>query len=149
MMKGMRVRSLAQSGQLFFDQRAVVALMAAIGDAFARGDSLKEQRAAERLGMPIAAVNQVAKNLEEAGLIHRVGGEADDPGYALSRPASSIHVRDILDLADGLTLNVSSESVGTEKATHTLDRIRAAEREAAAEVTLADLCPAGQSPSTS
>jgi len=149
MMKGMRFRSLAQSGQMFFDQRAVIALMAAIGDAFARGDSLKEQRAAERLGMPIAAVNQVAQSLEKAGLIHRVGGEDDDPGYALSRPASSIHVRDILDLADGLTLNVSSESVATEKATQTLDRIRAAEREAAGEVTLADLCPDAQSPSAS
>jgi len=140
MMNGLRFKSLAQSKQMFFDQRAIIAFMAAVGDAFSRGETLKQERAAEHLGMPVAAVGQVANQLESAGLIHRMDTESDNVAYTLSKPSQDIKVRDILDLADELTLNTRVKAIGSEQATQTLDRIRSAERDAAAEVTLADLC---------
>jgi len=140
MMHGLRFKSLAQHKQLFFDQRAVIGLMAAVGDAFSQGQILKEEKAAEHLGMPVSAVNQVANRLEAAGLIHRIDPEEANPGYALSKPSESIRLRDILDLADELTLNTRLANVGSDHATQTIERIRTAQRNAAAEVTLADLC---------
>lgn len=119
------------------DPTWMLPLLLLIRDAFRRGESLDQEELAERLQLPSVILQSMLQRLEAHGWVARLAAADDrDESYTLARPDSSIGVRDILHFAHELPEEFS------DPAWRTLEVFRAAQCDAAGDLTLADLPPA-------
>ncbi|HXD91504.1 MAG TPA: YhjD/YihY/BrkB family envelope integrity protein [Candidatus Binataceae bacterium] len=103
------------------------------------GGSCAAQSLAAELGVPAIAMRPVLDTLEGAGLIHEVGAEsgarAKDRGIFLSRDAAAISLAEVIDCFEQ-----SAEAIeGDEQIGALLERLRLAQVQAVASMTVKDL----------
>ncbi|MEM8758437.1 MAG: YhjD/YihY/BrkB family envelope integrity protein [Planctomycetota bacterium] len=115
------------------DPASSVAIVAAIGERFEKGKATSADRLADRLGLPASAVAAMLEKLSDVGVLHRVDG--GDERFALAVPADRVLVRDVLAAAQSLAAGRLDHG----PAAGAMRRLRAAEREAVGETTLAQL----------
>jgi len=121
------------------DASAVVAVMQSISERFKMGQPSTLPQIVEDTECPERAVEAMIDALTSAQLIHAVArneSEAEDPRWALSRPAESIQLEDIVRIGQQLVATGARED---RQAWKILDRIREAQRNAVAQLTLAEL----------
>ena len=125
----------AQEDQLV-DARALVPIMASIGDGFARGQPLSAHEIGAQLGLPDRLVHRVLDHLLEENLLHRVmGSDQALSRFTLARPPEQITVQRLLDT--GTRLTVSKLTAGRVPGASTLQRLNEAVAHAAGDTTLA------------
>lgn len=116
------------------DPASILPLLATIGRDFARGRATKADRLADDLDLPAAAADAMLDALVGAGLVHPIDG--DDGRFSLAKPADTIPVPEVLRLAHRMS---SVNGNGLDALRRGVERIRAAQIESAAGMTLADL----------
>lgn len=118
------------------DARALVPIMACIGDGFAHGQPLTAHEVGVTLGLPDRLVHRVLDRLLEENLLHRVGG-ADQASLrvTLARPPEQITVQRLLET--GTRLTVSKLTAASVPGASTLQRLNEAVAHAAGDTTLA------------
>jgi len=142
-LKGTRRRELQQKQQqkIVGDPGWIIPVMVEIARAFREGQTLDTQQIAERLGLPLLAVNRLAEALVEQHLLNRTIRHNDDsPDLALAKPPNVIRIADLLQLGDELrfTQRVRRQN----KSWDYLERLSQQQRDNAGEMTLEDLVPA-------
>lgn len=132
---GRRVTILRLSANLrprasFVDPAYAVAVAGEVGKAFARGESLTAEQAAERLGLTDEAARELLARLAEDRLLLAVqtAGAALER-YVLARPAEAIPLDAVL---------ASGFAVAGESAAPAVEALRAAQLKSVREKTLAD-----------
>ncbi len=111
-------------------------IMTEVAHAFAAGEPIDNQELAERLGLSSRVTLEMVVKLIEAKMLLRVStGAGDENSLTLAKPADKIHVSEILALAH------RSRPTSNHPAWRALANLKRAEREAAADKTLADLIP--------
>lgn len=101
---------------------------------FAAGRSVDHQSLADRVGLSPRIVHEMTTKLIDAGLLRKVTASAgEEETLTLARPAESIDVREILELAH------QTRPTSDHPAWRTLENLKRAERDAAEGKTLADL----------
>lgn len=109
-------------------------IMSEVASEFAAGRSLDHQDLADKIGLSPRIVHQMTTKLIEAGLLRKVtASAAEEETLTLARPAETIDVREILELAH------QTRPTSDHPAWKSLENLKRAEREAAAGKTLADL----------
>lgn len=114
----------------------LVPVMIRMARLFSEGHIAAASELGDQLGLPGSAAGRLLAWLEKRDLVHRVH-RADDEGYALARPADTIAVRHLIDLAGELGRARGTAAGGREW--DYLGRLSAAMKDAAGEATLADL----------
>ena len=90
-------RNLEASRDTLVESHSVLAVAAALGRAFDRGEAVSVNDLTRRVRLPGHAVERLIQALKEAGLIHPEESGDDGPGdFRLSRPAEAIEAIDIL-----------------------------------------------------
>ncbi|MGV3486958.1 MAG: YihY/virulence factor BrkB family protein [Planctomycetaceae bacterium] len=112
----------------------MVPIMTEVAKEFANGRAIELQEIVERLQLPGTIVHPMLTKLEHAGLLRRVVEPAcRDDQVTLAKPAGSIHVADILNIA-----HRRPEGMGDARWI-LLDQLNIAQIQAAGNKTLADL----------
>ena len=105
-----------------------------VGRKFQTGQTVTPQDVADQLGLTSRVVQHFARPLIEHKIIRRVASSAgEEDSLCLARPAETIAVADVLNLAH-VELPRSPQAVW-----QTLRKLKQAEREAAGQTTLAEL----------
>lgn len=118
------------------DARAVVPIMACVGDAFTRGEPLTAHEVGVQLGLHDRLVHRVLDHLLQENLLHRVmDGDQAYPRFTLARPPEQITVQRMLD--SGTRMTVSKLTAGRVPGASTLQRLNQAVADAAGNTTLA------------
>ena len=103
-MHGRRFKHLRykQMQEMVIDPTWLIPLATHIHSAFERGETVDVDQLSRRLNLPIRTVRKLLDALQEARLVHRIDGGADEEQitYALARPASNITVADLLNVAE-------------------------------------------------
>jgi hypothetical protein len=98
-----------------------------------RGCPTSQQDLVESLQLPGPVTHSMIQRLEKAGWVLRLAcSDESDESYSLARPPESIRLRDVLELAHTLPDGLQG---GPWKS---LERLHAAQLQAAGETTLAD-----------
>lgn len=119
------------------DPRWLIPMIAQIGQAFLRGVTTDRQTLADALGLPRHAINALAVQLEEAGLIYQVqGGKRQPSGYALARPPEKISIGQLIELGGCLR---GQPIASLAPAFALLDDLNTAQQQAVTHRTLASL----------
>jgi len=102
------------------------------------GGVIGEDDLADGLDLPRRSVAQLVTHLEQAGLIHRVQSETGDVGgLTLALPPGQILMAQLVELAHGLTVRNCAQ--GQDSAWSIVEKWASAQRQAAGDMTLADL----------
>ena len=137
-----RAKTLAQPmsdyGPTLVDPAAALVVLTAIARGFDSGKTLDAPAISAATSLPDPVVRMVVAKLTEKGLLHRIGGGADEaePLYALARSPSAIRVSEILELG--------YELAGTTGSDEAISRLHRAQIESVADQTLASLAGLGQ-----
>jgi membrane protein len=114
-------------------------IMSEVASAFAAGQSLGHQEMSEKIGLSPTIVHQMTSKLIEAKLLRRVTASAgEEETLTLARPAESIDVREILEIAH------RTRPTSDHPAWKSLENLKRAERDASIGKTLADLAEIGE-----
>ncbi|QDT12841.1 YhjD/YihY/BrkB family envelope integrity protein [Planctomycetes bacterium K23_9] len=109
-------------------------IMTEVSEAFRQGKSIDYQEIADCLGLSGRIVHEMTHRLIDAGLLRRVSsGAGEEDALTLGRPAESISVSEILQLAH------QSRPSSDHPAWKTLADLKDAQRAAANEKTLAEV----------
>ncbi|SMP63323.1 membrane protein [Neorhodopirellula lusitana] len=138
-MRGRRLRrSLDVREAACGDPDWMLPIMTEVATAFREGRSLGRQELADRLGLASRVVHEMENQLIESGCLRRVSGSAGEEDLlTLARPAETIAIRDVLELAH------RSRVTNDHHAWRTLADLKQAERDAAGDRTLADVLGGG------
>ncbi len=139
-MKGRRFKHLQhkQAGELMIDSTWLLPLIAQIGRRFDEGKPATLDELANMMDLPARAIQRMCGALENAGLIHKVGGEDNKSvGYTLAQPADQITAARVLDVGENLL--PESASVGAESAWAMVDRVKSQWHDDAKGTTLEQL----------
>lgn len=124
--------------QRLFDTRAVVPIMASVGEAFHQGVTLTPQDVGHRLELSDRLVSRVMDFLHEEKLLHRVMDPDESyPRFTLARPPEQIPVSRLLET--GTRLTVAKLTTGEFPGAATIRRLNEAVATAAGDTTLADV----------
>ena len=139
----LRVRPKEETSSAVTPPAAILAVAAALGRAFDRGESLAISQLTSTTGLPARAIEQFTGSLCRAHLAHQLEGDDDGPGeFSLARPAEAISLQALLGVGRDIT---PLSSLSTEPATTSLfSRLSDAEDQATHRQTLRDLI--GQPP---
>jgi membrane protein len=134
-MGGRRLEELEERRHEFamVDPTVVALVMRLVAQRFAAGDATTLEQIAETLDLPQGVVERLLNRLAQEGFIHRLS--EPDGGIALSRPAESIPLGQLLDVAH----EMAHRDIGDGAATALRERLRTAQREAAGDYQLASL----------
>lgn len=116
------------------DPGAVVALAAFVAERFREGQPAEVDAAAKATGLPAATAGDLLDRMADAGLIHALPDDASV--LTLSRPAGTIHLKDLIAIGRAATLPGDDEPHPWSAAWR---RIRGAQDDAVANQTLADV----------
>lgn len=142
----MPARDLAEQEQMgaeerLFDARAVVPIMAVVGEAFAKGDAATPSHVGKALGLSDRMVARVMDKLHEEKLLHRVmDPEEVYPRFTLALPPEQITVKRLLET--GTRLTVSKLTAGKVPGASMVRRLNEAVAGAAGDTTLASVIAA-------
>lgn len=117
------------------DAALVVGVAGAVASGFREGRPVELEGLSQTLGLPRSLVGRLLLALEEAQIVLRVE-ESEGVAWSLARPAETIAIRDLLAAAEHHLLVEIRGDAATE--TRLAAQLRAAQREAAADATLAD-----------
>lgn len=119
------------------DPAVVPVMMKAIAERFREGRTTSMDRITSATGVPDAVAERIVAQLIGANLLHRV---AESEGtVALSRPPDEIPVQQLLDIA----FKAADLDINDPWACQLLERLRAAQKDASANVTLATVLDEG------
>lgn len=79
------------------DPWLVIPVLAAVADAFSRGESMTADDIANRLKLPINAVDDVARDLSSKGLLHLMSQDDGHPKLLLAQPPENIRIHELID----------------------------------------------------
>ncbi|MEO0630865.1 MAG: YhjD/YihY/BrkB family envelope integrity protein, partial [Planctomycetota bacterium] len=113
------------------DPAAVIPLLVVMGENFARGKPTPTGDLADEVGIPAATADSIVEQLVSAGVVHKLDG--GDDRYTLAKPPGDIEIAGVLAEAQRL---VRTQAGGEQSFGDALSRLREAEREALAGVTL-------------
>ncbi|MEX1026918.1 MAG: YhjD/YihY/BrkB family envelope integrity protein, partial [Candidatus Paceibacterota bacterium] len=120
------------------DPAWLIPILADIGRAFHKGETVGRQQLSERLGLPTRVVNEYGSQLQKAGVIHcleaTLGG---DVSYTLARPPEQIAVAEVLELGRQLSMRQHEPAFDVDWVY--LDKLHEAELVAAGDATIASL----------
>lgn len=135
-----RALPLGEGGPALVDPAAAVVVLSQIGRAFGGGQGQTPKAICRATGLGESVVGLVTAKLVERGLLHRIDRAEPnaEPMFVLARPPSSIRVSEILRI--GFELGPAGGSA----LNPTLERLRQAQIEAAADETLADAAGLGR-----
>jgi len=107
-MKGKRFKHLAaRQDEMVIDPTWLVPLVAEIADRFERGETATVEKLADRMNLTPRATQRMLNALEQANMVHRVGGDDDRAaGYVLARPADRMNAADIMAVGERMTADV-------------------------------------------
>ncbi len=109
-------------------------IMAEVAAAFRKGKSIDTQKLADRLGLSARVTQEMVAHLVDTQLLRRTTSDSGEDGsLVLAKPADVIEIAEILDLAH------RSRRTNHHPAWKMLEELKRAERDAAADKTLADL----------
>jgi len=123
----------SRSQQAVVDPAAVVTLMDAVAQRFAGGDSSDVADLVADTGLPEAAVERIVAHLVGRGMLKRL---ANEDGVVLGRPAERIDTAELIRIGFEIADDGTRRSRGG-----LLTRIRAAQTDLAAGLSLADSGP--------
>ena len=136
-----RVATEKQS-EAIVDSSAVLAVAAAVGGAFDRGEHVDASEIASAASLPGRATEALITVLHQAGLLHRLESDEDSPGsYTLARPAESIKLSDLLAAAQDSATQPNADDDHSQ-ANRVARELRQLQSDAAARHTLRDLLEA-------
>lgn len=116
------------------DPACILGLLAALAERFRQGKAAELTELERLVGVRRPILNAMLDRLVSASLLHRVVGPSGQAAFALAKPADEIRVSDALDLGHDMA------AAGNDEASHGLvGRLRAAQREAANSMTIAQL----------
>lgn len=113
------------------DPAVVPVVMKTVAERFREGRATSIEDTASVTGLSDVVAERVIEQLVAAGLLHRVADS--DRAVALSRPPEEIPVQELLDIA----FKAADLDVGDPRASQLLERLRTAQKDASAGVTLA------------
>lgn len=126
----LHVRDASQTG----DPDWMLPIMTEVALAFQDGRTIGRQDLAERLGLPARIIHDMETQLIQSGWLRKVtGSDAEQEELTLAKPAESIAIRDILQLAHQCRVT------NDHQAWKTLANLKQAECDAAGDKTLADV----------
>lgn len=135
-MRGRRLRDRRDRQRLLHgDPDWMLPIMTEVAHAFRLGQAIGRQDLADRLGLSSRIVHEMENRLIEGGCLQRVASSADQERLTLAQPADQIPIARILGLAHQF------RPTNDHPAWKTLAGLKQAERDAAADRTLADLLP--------
>lgn len=135
-----RVPEAAEEPQMELpgDPEWLIPILADIGRAFYKGETVGRQQLSERLGLPTRVVNEYGSQLQKAGIIHCVEATiGSDVSYTLARPPEQIAVADVLELGKQLSMRPHEPAFDVDWLY--LDKLHEAELAAAGDATIASL----------
>ena len=105
-MDGRRFKNpIKQDRDLIFDPRWVIPMLAVVGEAFLRGQTLTAKQIARKLSLPIRVVGKLGEHLQNAGFLYRLTEDEDgDPGYSLACPPNQILIKQLLNIVQNIAL---------------------------------------------
>ena len=121
-------------GEQIVDPLVVVPVMAHIADRFAHGRPSEMTEIAEQIGLPETLIGRILDLMIAASLLNRVESDGEVSAFALARPPSEIHLRDLF--AVGRDLTARTEPGTCEKV---LERLRQAQLTEAGDLPLSSL----------
>lgn len=122
----------------FVDPGFVLPIMASVGKAFVKGETLTVEELSARLNLPGWAVTQMVQRLIQASLLHQTqDSEKAKAGLSLAQPPQQITVAQLLETAKEATLH--SEQLDAQPGMSTYTQLRAAAIRQAGETTLVDV----------
>lgn len=128
----------AQTRDLMLDPRWLIPVMAIVGEAFDKGDAITASRIANQAHLPTSAVAKLGEKLESKGLLRRVlNGNGSEASYTLAKPPHRIAVADLLATVETMSLN--ERTIGDVPGHDLIDSLNNAQRQAADNLTLANL----------
>ncbi|MEM9019240.1 MAG: YihY/virulence factor BrkB family protein [Planctomycetota bacterium] len=89
----------AQGNRSPRDPWLVIPVLAAVADAFSRGQTTTVDELADRLSLPITTVAAVARALAQKGMLHELDQEDGQPLLLLAQPAERIPIYELVDSA--------------------------------------------------
>lgn len=117
------------------DPAAIVVLMKAASNAFAKGGSVRADDLVEVVNAPPATIDAMLAALASHGFLHKIDGD-DDPHYSVARPPSAISTNELLDVA----LSLSAKTPDPDSASAAwIEEYRAAQRGLDVHRTIAEL----------
>jgi len=135
-MRGRRLMDRRDRQRLLHgDPDWMLPIMTEVAHAFRLGQAIGRQDLADRLGLSSRIVHEMENRLIEGGCLQRVASSADQERLTLAQPAEQIPIARILGLAHQF------RPTNDHPAWKTLAGLKQAERDAAADRTLADLLP--------
>lgn len=127
------------------DARWLIPMMAAVGEAFERGESVGGEQIARRLGLPMRTVTWLGRILEDHGLVHRLEGQDHGGGagarYTLAMPPQRIGMSRLLEAGEALVMD--RHAVAGAPAHALLEQLDKAQHKAVEKLTLADVLSSG------
>lgn len=84
------------------DASSAISVAAAVARAFARGKALDADAIAQRTGLDVVVCRQIARRLQDRGVLHTVSQPGREPRYALARPPSDVSLRELLEVGHAL-----------------------------------------------
>ncbi|VAX42757.1 hypothetical protein MNBD_PLANCTO03-361, partial [hydrothermal vent metagenome] len=123
-----------QHGPVLVEPLALVRVAVEVAREFVVGKTAVVADIARSVGLDERTALTMLERLDEAGVLHRVREGQEQEAFALARPASEIAAGELLDLAGRLV-----EGQGEHEENDRLRRLRRAQQEAAAGMSLADL----------
>ena len=84
------------------DASSAISVAAAVARAFARGKALDADAIAQRTGLDVVVCRQIARRLQDRGVLHTISQPGRDPRYALARPPSDVSLRELLEVGHAL-----------------------------------------------
>jgi len=124
--------------RVMVDPRWLVPVVAAIGEAFSDGKTIRVSELSRRIGLPVRAVASLCETLRTRRYLNLVAdAEDEEGGYSLARPPREMRMVDLLDLGESIAFESlkHADSPGRDL----VKRLHQAQREAVADKTLTDL----------
>jgi len=91
-----------QRRTLVVDPAAALVVMAVAAERFRAGKTSDHSQINDATGIDERVISEILEHLAGAGLLHRIGGGADEGGYTLSRPPEAIRAADALRVGEEL-----------------------------------------------
>lgn len=123
------------------DPACILGILATLAERFKQGKCAELTELEKLVGVKKPIVTAMLDRLVEASILHRVEGRNGQPAFALARPADEIRVADALDLGQHMAAGPDDNA-----ACGLVGRLRAAQRDAASAMTIAQLVPAPHAP---
>lgn len=112
----------------------LISALAYVAQAFQKGNVLSLDQLATRLSLPVAGAEQITRQLEKAGLVHRAQRDGSESlGYALALPPDQIKLAAIIDLGH----DRYADRAPADPAAAILKTLRDAQKSAVGDLTLA------------